>query len=153
MAQPHSLALPPTFSPDTLDVLTHLSTILSEVRTALQTSTGIEKPGAENHADAGGGNGAGNASAGATGLTFKDVARASDGIKHKLQRAREHVQALPDMQRGIEEQEAEMRELESRMERQRALLVRLREEGLEFGKGQGEGDGTAGGGGEQMQEA
>ena len=135
MAQPHALALPPTFSPDELDVLTHLSTVLSEVRTTLQASTGVDKPTGNGAGDPSGTGGVGAANGeAASGLTFKDVARASDGIKHKLQRARTQVRGLPDMQRDIAAQEAEMKELEGRIERQRALLARLREEGLEFGK-------------------
>ncbi|KFH48254.1 hypothetical protein ACRE_008650 [Hapsidospora chrysogenum ATCC 11550] len=127
MSQPHALALPPTLSPDALDVLTHLSTILSEVRTTLQASTGLET-------DNSNGSAVDKKDSGGTGLTFKDVVRASDPIKHKLQRAREQVRALPDMHRGIEEQEAEVRELEARIERQRLLLERLREVGGGFGK-------------------
>lgn len=143
MSQSHPLALPPTFSPDTLDVLTHLSTVLSEVRTSLQNTTGLtDNANTNNGNDAGGsGNkkdGGGGASAG---LTFKDVPRASDSIKHKLQRAREQVRALPDMQRTVEDQEVEIRELEARIERQRALLGRLQEGGLVFGKDDGEGAG------------
>ncbi|KAL6852981.1 hypothetical protein ACO1O0_007530 [Amphichorda felina] len=140
MPEPHPLALPSTLSPDTLDVLTHLSTILSEVRTTLQTSTGLDTDSGVEKKD-------GSAPSGG-GLTFKDVTRASDGIKHKLQRAREQVRALPDMQRGIEEQEAEMKELEARIERQRALLGRLREEGAVLVKDGGEG---VTGGGDKME--
>jgi hypothetical protein len=123
-SQTHALALPPTFSPDNLDVLSHLSTILSEVRSTLQTSTGID-PSDPNSSDA-------NTGQPQQGLSFKDVARASDGLKHKLQKAREQVRALPDMKRGVEEQEAEIEMLEARIERQRKLLERLREG--EFGK-------------------
>lgn len=116
MSQKHALALPQTLSPDTLDVLSHLSLILSEVRTTLQTSTGIDPSSTSNQ----------------QGLSFKDVARASDAVKHKLQKAREQVAQLPDMKRGVEEQEGEIGMLEARIERQRALLERLREGG--FGK-------------------
>lgn len=125
--QTHALALPSTLSPDTLDVLSHLSTILSEVRTTLQTSTGIDPSSIEP-----------NKPAAQQGLSFKDVARASDGVKHKLQRAREQVRQLPDMKRGVEEQEAEIEMLEGRIERQRKLLARLREGA--FGKDIDEGE-------------
>lgn len=130
MSQPpqsHALALPAGFSPDTIDVLSHLSTILSEVRTTLQTSTGIEPPPTINEP-----NKPAADTSSQPGLSFKDVARASDGVKHKLQRAREQVRQLPDMKRGVEEQEAEIRMLEAKIERQRKLLERLREGG--FGK-------------------
>ncbi|KAF4126159.1 RNA polymerase II transcription mediator complex subunit 9 [Geosmithia morbida] len=144
MPDSHPLALPPTLSPDSLDVLTHLSTILSEVRTTLQTSTGLEadnekKDGPSSTAGTVGGGGGGPGSSGApggSGLTFKDVAGASDVIKHKLQRARDQVRTLPDMSRGLDEQEAEIRELEARIQRQRTLLQRLRDESVTLAKDQ-----------------
>lgn len=49
-------------------------------------------------------------------------------MKHKLQRARNQVRELPDMDRSVAEQNEEIRELESRIEKQRALLQRLRDE-------------------------
>ncbi|CAH0037814.1 unnamed protein product [Clonostachys solani] len=139
--EPHPLALPPAFSPDTLDVLTELYNVLQKVhetaRESLQNqeqdpgaaaapklATGTSTPSAAASAADGGGKR----------LTFKDVPNATDGIKHKLQRAREQVRGLPDMSRTVPEQNAEMRELEARIEKQRVLLERLREEGLAFGK-------------------
>ncbi|CAG9991583.1 unnamed protein product [Clonostachys byssicola] len=144
--EPHPLALPPTFSPDTLDVLTELYNVLQKVhetaRESLQNQeqdpaaggapklpTSTSTPSAAASAATAGGDG-GNGKR----LTFKDVPNATDGIKHKLQRAREQVRGLPDMSRTVAEQDAEMRELEARIEKQRALLERLREEGLAFGK-------------------
>jgi len=61
-------------------------------------------------------------------LSFKDVPGATDGLKHKLQRARAQVRELPDMDRSITEQNDEIRDLENRIEKQRALLQRLRDE-------------------------
>ncbi|EWG43053.1 hypothetical protein FVEG_04688 [Fusarium verticillioides 7600] len=116
---PHPLALPPTFSPDTLDALSELSLVLARVRAGIQSSAGITTepaPGTTSH----------NAS-GPT-LSFKDVPGATDGLKHKLQRARAQVRELPDMDRSIAEQNDEIRDLESRIEKQRALLQRLRDE-------------------------
>lgn len=141
--EPHPLALPPAFSPDTLDVLTELYNVLQKVhetaRESLQNQeqdpsaaaaapklpTSTSTPSASAVATVGGDG---------KRLTFKDVPNATDGIKHKLQRAREQVRGLPDMSRTVAEQDAEMRELEARIEKQRALLERLREEGLAFGK-------------------
>ncbi|VUC35527.1 unnamed protein product [Clonostachys rosea] len=130
--EPHPLALPPTFSPDTLDVLTELYNVLQKVhetaRESLQNQeqdpAAAKLPTSTPAATADGGKR----------LTFKDVPNATDGIKHKLQRAREQVRNLPDMSRTVAEQNAEMRELEARIEKQRTLLERLREEGLAFGK-------------------
>lgn len=115
---PHPLALPPTFSPDTLDALTELSIVLTNVRAGIQSSTGITT----------------GATPGANGqqqqqLSFKDVPGATDSLKHKLQRARTQVRALPDMNRTIEEQSEEIKELETRIEAQRTLLARLRDGG------------------------
>ncbi|KAM5351826.1 hypothetical protein ACJ41O_004549 [Fusarium nematophilum] len=117
---PHPLALPPSFSPDTLDALSELSLVLARVRAGIQSSAGITTepaPGTTGH----------NAPGGPT-LSFKDVPGATDGLKHKLQRARSQVRELPDMNRSIEEQAEEIRDLEARIETQRALLQRLRDE-------------------------
>ncbi|KAH7322806.1 RNA polymerase II transcription mediator complex subunit 9-domain-containing protein [Stachybotrys elegans] len=124
-AAPHALALPSTLSPDDLDALSELSIVLTKVRAGIQSSNGITTgatPGGSNNAGAG------------QQLSFKDVPGATDVLKHKLQHARKQVRALPDMSRSIDEQEAEIKELESRIERQKALLVRLREDGVKFSK-------------------
>lgn len=87
----------------------------------------------------------GTASGGAGGaLALKDVPAATDSLKHKLQRARAQVRALPDMGRGVAEQEAEIEQLEARAAAQRAVLARLREVGMRF-SGAGGGAGTGGG--------
>ncbi|KAH8706490.1 RNA polymerase II transcription mediator complex subunit 9-domain-containing protein [Ilyonectria robusta] len=116
---PHPLALPSTFSPDTLDALTELSLVLAKVRAGIQSSSGITTEPAP-----GGGAGA----PGGPTLSFKEVPGATDGLKHKLQRARAQVRALPDMDRTIGEQTEEIRDLETRIRTQRALLQRLRDE-------------------------
>ena len=67
-------------------------------------------------------------------LSFKDVPGATDSLKHKIQHARAQVRALPDMSRTAEEQAQEIAELEARIKTQRALLERLREDGIRFGK-------------------
>ena len=115
-SKPHPLALPPAFSPDTLDALTELSIVLAKVRAGIQSSTGLTT----------GATPGGPTSNGQT-LSFKDVPGATDGLKHKLQRAREQVRALPDMERTIEEQVEEMRDLEARIEKQKALLQKLKD--------------------------
>ncbi|CAI6093502.1 unnamed protein product [Clonostachys chloroleuca] len=138
--EPHPLALPPSFSPDTLDVLTELYNVLQKVhetaRESLQNQEQDPATGAPKLPTSTSTPSAAAMTAGGDGkrLTFKDVPNATDGIKHKLQRAREQVRGLPDMSRTVAEQDAEMRELEARIEKQRALLERLREDGLAFGK-------------------
>ncbi|UNI17517.1 hypothetical protein JDV02_003854 [Purpureocillium takamizusanense] len=164
-AQPssrHALALPATLSPDDLDTLSELSTVLAKVRAGIQSASGLTgtgtTPGAANHqnsnnnnnAGSGGASGAaasssntggagsgssGGGSNGAQQLSFKDVPGATDGIKHKLQHARAQIRALPDMDRSVDDQRREIEELEARIERQRGLLERLRERGVRFGKG------------------
>ncbi|OAQ96002.1 hypothetical protein LLEC1_03850 [Akanthomyces lecanii] len=114
-ADVQSLALPPTLSPDSLDALSELAIVLAKVRTSIQSSTTT-------------------AVAGGQPLSFKDVPGATDALKHKLQHARAEVRALPDMDRTDEEQRREIAELEARIVTQRALLERLRDDGLRFGK-------------------
>lgn len=118
-----SLALPPTLSPDSLDALSELSIVLAKVRTSIQSSSGL----------ATGATPSTTAAAGQQ-LSFKDVPGATDSLKHKMQHARAQVRALPDMDRTMEEQVAEIAELEARMRTQRALLERLRDDGVKFGK-------------------
>lgn len=119
-----SLALPPTLSPDSLDALSELSIVLAKVRTSIQSSQGLTTGATPNTA----------AAAGGQQLSFKDVPGATDSLKHKMQHARAQVRALPDMERTMDEQVAEIAELEARMRTQRALLERLRDDGVRFGK-------------------
>ncbi|TQV96896.1 hypothetical protein V2A60_000463 [Cordyceps javanica] len=119
-----SLALPPTLSPDSLDSLSELAIVLAKVRTSIQASAGL----------ATGATPSTTAAAGGQPLSFKDVPGATDALKHKLQHARAQVRALPDMDRTLEEQRREMSELQARIVTQRALLERLRDDGLRFGK-------------------
>ncbi|KAK3180131.1 hypothetical protein K4F52_008433 [Lecanicillium sp. MT-2017a] len=118
-----SLALPPTLSPDSLDALSELSIVLAKVRTSIQSSSGLATGATPSTAAAAGQQ-----------LSFKDVPGATDSLKHKMQHARAQVRALPDMDRTMEEQVAEIAELEARMRTQRALLERLRDDGVKFGK-------------------
>lgn len=50
---------------------------------------------------------------------------ATDGLKHKIQRARGEAKALPDMDRSIVEQEEELAELQEKIERQKEVLKML----------------------------
>ncbi|OAA73580.1 Mediator complex, subunit Med9 [Cordyceps fumosorosea ARSEF 2679] len=120
-----SLALPPTLSPDALDALSELAIVLAKVRTGIQSSAGLATTGATP---------GGAAAAAGQPLSFKDVPGATDALKHKLQHARAQVLALPDMDRELVEQRREVAELEARIVTQRALLERLRDDGLRFGK-------------------
>ncbi|KAJ2981714.1 hypothetical protein NQ176_g1859 [Zarea fungicola] len=119
-----TLALPPTLSPDGLDALSELAIVLTKVRTSIQSSSGLATGATPSTTTAAGGQQ----------LSFKDVPGATDSLKHKLQHARAQVRALSDMDRSIEEQRQEISELEARILTQRALLERLRDDGLRFGK-------------------
>ncbi|CAI0655877.1 unnamed protein product, partial [Colletotrichum noveboracense] len=77
-------------------------------------------------------------------LSLKDVPAQTDALKHKLQRARVQMRALPDMERTTAEQEDEIKELEERIKMQREVLDRLREAGVKFGHDEG-------GGGDKME--
>ncbi|EFY99742.1 RNA polymerase II transcription mediator complex subunit 9 [Metarhizium robertsii] len=124
-AERRPLALPPNLSPDDLDALSELSIVLAKVRAGIQssngltTATGVTPGGVHTHGQQ---------------LSFKDVPGATDGLKHKVQHARAQVRALPDMDRSVEEQNREIKDLQARIEKQRALLETLREGGVTFGK-------------------
>ncbi|TAQ87355.1 hypothetical protein B7494_g4310 [Chlorociboria aeruginascens] len=64
-------------------------------------------------------------------LLLKDVPAATDHIKHKLHKARVQVRELPDMQRTVEEQEVEIRELEDKIRAQRRVLEQFRDIGVQ----------------------
>lgn len=69
---------------------------------------------------------------------------ATDALKHRFQRARTLVKTtLPDLDRGVADQELEIGALEARIARQRDTLAKLREVGAALaaqGEGEGEGD-------------
>ncbi|TID13924.1 hypothetical protein E2P81_ATG06990 [Venturia nashicola] len=64
-------------------------------------------------------------------LDIKNLGSAVSHVKVRMQRARVAVRSMPDIERRVEEQEEEMRELERVIERQRSVLTGL-------GHGQGE---------------
>lgn len=67
-------------------------------------------------------------------MSLRELSTQTDALKHKLQRARAQIKTLPDMERDIEEQEEEIRELEAKIHMQKEVLEKLRERGVEFGK-------------------
>jgi hypothetical protein len=68
-------------------------------------------------------------------LSLKEIPAATDPIKHRLQRARQQVKALPDIGRTVAEQEREIEELTERIREQKEVLRALREVGIKFGVG------------------
>jgi hypothetical protein len=128
--QPLPLPLPEALNPDALDVLSELAQLLTRLRT-LPTSSSTPQP---QHTPT---------PAKKTGeLTLKEIPMATDALKHRFQRARNLIRtALPDLDRGIPDQEAEIRALEARIDRQRDVLDKLREVGAQLAVLQGEGEG------------
>jgi len=51
---------------------------------------------------------------------------ATDGLKHKLQKARSQVRELPDIQRSVKDQDEEIARLEEKIQRQKEVLEELR---------------------------
>ncbi|KUI72052.1 hypothetical protein VM1G_07699 [Cytospora mali] len=149
-ANPHKL--PGGLSPDSIDVPSELYTVLSRVRytdkSGTATASGDGEPGKPGgvNTPAAGPSGATPAAGGADGaagggnpaskpLSTKDLVAATDPLKHKIQRARAAVHTLPDIQRSIPEQEAEIREWENKIARQKEVLQQLREFGIQFSHG------------------
>ena len=64
-------------------------------------------------------------------MDIKDLGTAVSQIKVRIQRARVAVRGMSDVERSVEEQEEEIRELEGRIARQRGVLSGLSKEGNE----------------------
>ncbi|KIH89037.1 hypothetical protein SPBR_07920 [Sporothrix brasiliensis 5110] len=157
----HPLALPTTFSPDALDTTAELAAILARLRPPQPAGSGAQTgaaagasggaaSGAPTGGPAGGAAGDGGganegetlgasmggaaAAAAAAGppISLRDLPTATDSLKHKLQHARVQIKALPDVNRTVAAQEAEVRQLEARIEAQKAMLARLRADGVRF---------------------
>ncbi|KAK3348295.1 RNA polymerase II transcription mediator complex subunit 9-domain-containing protein [Neurospora tetraspora] len=155
--------IPPTLSPDAIDTLTELTTILTKFRAAAAStrqaaaasSSSGPNPSSNNGPNSNNPGGIGtpapgavtgttplpipstsnpNSTAASTSFTAKDLPQATDNLKHKLQRARQAVLTLPDIGRTIAQQEVEIKELEERKRKQIAMLARIREEGLQFAR-------------------
>lgn len=144
-ANPH--ALPSGLTPDSVDVPSELYTILSRLRytdkngAATSGDGDASKPGASTPAGGlPGSTPAGGASNPADGpntkpLSTKDLAAATDPLKHKILRARAAVHTLPDINRTIAEQEVEIKEWQDKIESQRKVLQKLKEFGIQFSHG------------------
>lgn len=62
-------------------------------------------------------------------LAFKDIPPATDRLKHQQQKARKEIRQLPDVDRTIEEQEAEIRDLEDKIRQQKNMILELKRMG------------------------
>ncbi|KAI5859889.1 hypothetical protein GGS23DRAFT_607308 [Durotheca rogersii] len=166
-AQAQILAMPEGLNPDTLDTLTELAILLNRLRipTSASTTTGatpaattataaptpsqsqsqsqphpaassLHRPASQS-SQAQTHNGATTTTH--TGeLSLKEIGPAADVLKHRFQRARVLVRALPDTSRGTAEQRAEIAALEDRLRRQRRVLTALGEMGARFAAAGGE---------------
>jgi len=122
---PSLLNLPEGLSPDSIDTLPVLSALLLRLQnpsSTAHTASTSGSPPAVSPSQLASGTGP---------LSIKDIPPATDELKHKLQKARIQVKELPDIERSVEEQEEEIRELEEKIKRQRDVLVGLRDMGLQ----------------------
>ncbi|KAI1407283.1 hypothetical protein F5Y13DRAFT_132603 [Hypoxylon sp. FL1857] len=141
------LAMPEGLNPDTLDTLTELAVLLNRLRTPTSTTSGSGTTPAptpsqqpppppappsqklsQSQSQSQTNNGA-TTTTNTGELSLKEIPPAADVLKHRFQRARALVRSLPDMHRGVAEQEAEIAALEARLARQRDMLTKLREMG------------------------
>ncbi|KAI1332460.1 RNA polymerase II transcription mediator complex subunit 9-domain-containing protein [Xylariaceae sp. FL0255] len=155
------LQLPTTLNPDAFDVLSELANLLTRLRTlpALPSSSGTttgtggvtgtpvpragSTPAQATSTPTPTASSATTTGGKRTDLTLKEIPVATDTLRHRFQRARALIKTqLPDLDRGIPDQEVEIRALEARIERQRDTLFKLRDVGARLGieTGQGEGD-------------
>ncbi|KAF2429506.1 hypothetical protein EJ08DRAFT_635195 [Tothia fuscella] len=108
----------PQLTPETFDFMPPLHEILSRL---LLPSGGLQAPLA---VEASGTNG--EISSDGTGhLDIQELGAAANVVKVKIQKARQEVKGLPDVDRSIEEQRDEIEELEDRIEAMKNMLKQL----------------------------
>jgi hypothetical protein len=122
------MTTPPQFSPPStasleIDTLPVLYALLSRLQPPASSGTAGSPPAAtpSNHTP--------STLDPTAPLRIKDIPIATDGIKHKLQKARKEVKGFPDVERTIAEQEEEIKELEEKIREQRAVLKGLADVG------------------------
>lgn len=111
-------AQPPLPQAGTFDILPPLHALLSQLEPSLNTYT-PDPEQASTTATADGSSGQSQQ------LSYKDAAVAAGFLKSRIRKILAELGGLEDMDRTVEQQEAEVRELEGRIERQREVLVRL----------------------------
>ncbi|KAK3990887.1 RNA polymerase II transcription mediator complex subunit 9-domain-containing protein [Cladorrhinum sp. PSN332] len=129
--------LPEGLSPDSVDLLTELTSILVKHRaattvpnatTSTTTSTGAVTGTTPLPSGPGSGGGSGGP------LSVKELPAATDNLRHKLQRARTAMRTLNDIDRANSQQEEEIRRLEDRRRKQAGMLARIQDEGIQFAR-------------------
>ncbi|KAI9834210.1 MAG: hypothetical protein M1819_003048 [Sarea resinae] len=103
---------PPLPPPQTFDILPPVHALLSRL---LKASSSAPPPTYTDPQQAG--------------LEAQHLPTEAAAIKIRIQKARAAIESLPDMDRTVVEQEAEIRELEEKAKRQREVLAGLREKG------------------------
>ncbi|KAI1264438.1 RNA polymerase II transcription mediator complex subunit 9-domain-containing protein [Xylariaceae sp. FL1019] len=125
----NQLTLPSAFNPDTLDVLSELANILTRLRT-LPTGTATGTPSQTNTPAHATPTPISSRKPGTGELTLKDIPVATGSLKHQFQKTRGLLKTqLPDLDRTVKEQEAELEKLEERIRRQGEVLRALRDVG------------------------
>src|SRR5689334_2160022 len=109
--------LPEGLTPDFLDTVPVISSILARLQPPqnanLPVSTAGSPPAAPTPVQVK------DLENGPGPLTVNQIPIAADGIKSRLQKARQQVKQLPDMERSVAEQDQEIKELELKIKRQR----------------------------------
>jgi len=113
---PNTIPLPEALNPDSIDTIPVLAEVLSRLQNVSSDATTGATPSATPSQGA--------ISAGV--VTTKDLPTATDGLKHKLQKARSQVRELPDIQRSVKDQDEEIARLEEKIQRQKEVLEELR---------------------------
>lgn len=108
-------AFPP---PQTFDILPSLHALLDQLLSASEkTETGVDGTG-----ESGGGAAAPRAGSSAGSLDPKLLITEASAVKIRVQKARAAVDGLSDVERSVEEQEKEIKELEGKIEKLKALI-------------------------------
>ena len=116
---PNTIPLPDALNPDSIDTLPVLAEILSRLQNlSPEGTTGVTPSATPSHSQ-------GLLSSSGV-ISTKDLPTATDGLKHKLQKARGQVRELPDIQRSVKDQEEEIGRLEERIRKQKEVLEGLR---------------------------
>lgn len=120
---PSVFRLPEGLSPNSIDTISALSSLLSRFQ-ASPLTTSISTPGITRTAAS-----PSQLLAGSGPLTDKDITLATDILRFQLQKARIQIGKFPDMYRSIEEQELEIKELENKILKQKETILQLQKFG------------------------
>ncbi|RKF64828.1 putative microtubule-associated protein [Erysiphe neolycopersici] len=120
---PSVFKLPEGLSPNSIDTIPVLSSLLSRFQISPLT-TSISTPGIARSAAS-----PSQLLAGTGPLTDKDITLATDVLRFQLEKARIQIGKFPDMHRSIDEQELEIKELENRILKQKETMLQLQKFG------------------------